>query len=87
MFDLVLFVFPNKPSNRVKLFYWESSCFYLWLKRLGFKRFKASPDVSDVTIVLIVQEHNWMFDGFDFWLKLPRYVLTDDCAGYCASDA
>ena len=74
--DPVLFVFLNKPRNRVKILYWERNGFCLWLKRLESERFKTSPDPTDVAIVLTVQELNWLLDGFDLWRNRPHQVLT-----------
>ncbi|WP_231656007.1 IS66 family insertion sequence element accessory protein TnpB [Pseudomonas californiensis] len=76
VFDPVLFVFLNKPRNRVKILYWERNGFCLWLKRLESERFKTSPDVTDEAIVLTVQELEWMLDGFDLWRNRPHQVLT-----------
>ena len=76
VFNPVLFVFLNKPHNRVKILYWERNGICLWLKRLESERFKISPDVTDEAIVLTVQELNWMLDGFDLWRNRPHQVLT-----------
>lgn len=61
----MIFVFLNRHRNRVKVLYQEPNGFCLWLKRLEFERFKTSPDETDETIVLTMQEPNWLLDGFD----------------------
>ncbi|AHD13974.1 transposase IS66 [Pseudomonas sp. FGI182] len=76
VFDLVHFVFLNKPCNRVKILYWERNGFCLWLKRLDSERFKTSPDPTNIAIVLIVQELNWLLDDFELWRNRPHQVLT-----------
>ncbi|MFH6588721.1 IS66 family insertion sequence element accessory protein TnpB [Pseudomonas kulmbachensis] len=76
VFDPVLFVFFNKPRNRVKILYWERNGFCLWHKRLESERFKTSPDANDKAIILTVLELNWLLDGFDLWRNRTHQVLT-----------
>ncbi|OYT81276.1 IS66 family insertion sequence element accessory protein TnpB [Pseudomonas sp. PGPPP2] len=76
VFDPVLFVFLNKPRNRLKTLYWERNGLCVWLKRLESERFKTSPDLTDEAIVLTFQELNWMLYDFDLCRNRPHQVLT-----------
>ncbi|MGH2434742.1 MAG: IS66 family insertion sequence element accessory protein TnpB [Pseudomonas sp.] len=54
----VLLVFLDKPSNRVKILYWEPQGFWLGLNCLESENFRTSPAATDEVIVLVVQELN-----------------------------
>lgn len=74
VFDPVLFVFLDKPRNRVKILYWERNGFCLWLKRLESERFKSARchRRSDYPQC---PELNWLLDGL-LWRNRPHQVLT-----------
>ncbi|MHC8386325.1 IS66 family insertion sequence element accessory protein TnpB [Pseudomonas sp. LB3P14] len=74
LFDPVLFVFLNKPSNRVKILYWERNAFCLCSNALNPNASKHRPINTDEAIVLTVQELNWLLDGFDLWRNRPHQV-------------
>mgnify|MGYP006175269665 CR=1 FL=1 len=76
VFDPVLFVFLNKPRNRVKILYWERNGFCLWYKRLEAERFAwPAADAGEPTCVLTVKELEWLLEGFDLWAAKPHKSL------------
>lgn len=46
-----LFVFLNRPRNRVKIFYHESGGFCIWMKRLSQGSFALPPGDGDQQII------------------------------------
>ena len=77
VFDPVLFVFLNKPRNRVKILYWERNGFVLWQKRLERDRFHW-PRGHGQTVTMTGQELNWLLDGFDLSKWRPHARLHYD---------
>src|SRR5947209_5711518 len=61
-----LFVFRNKPGDRVKLLYWDTDGFALWYKRLESGRFRFPPMKEGETRVSITaMELTMLLDGVD----------------------
>ena len=59
-----VFVFCNRPRNRLKLLVWEPSGFWLCAKRLEKGTF-AWPNSSDVSVTLTPQELSLLLGGID----------------------
>ena len=57
VFDPVLFVFLNKPRNRVKILYWERNGFCLWLKRLESERLRLMAEMPEFVQMYDVMRH------------------------------
>ena len=61
-----LFVFRNKPGDRLKLLYWDTDGYALWYKRLEAGRFRfplVSKGQTHVTIA--AAELTMLLDGVD----------------------
>ncbi|MCA8969342.1 MAG: IS66 family insertion sequence element accessory protein TnpB [Planctomycetes bacterium] len=61
-----LFVFCNRSKNRIKILYWETSGYWLLLKRLEKGRF-AWPNATNASILsLSSTELHALLGGLDF---------------------
>jgi transposase len=61
-----LFVFRNKPGDRLKLLYWDTDGYALWYKRLEAGRFRF-PLVSEgqTQVTITAAELTMLLDGVD----------------------
>lgn len=64
VFSDSLFVFSNRSRTILKILYWDSSGFCLWMKRLEKSRFKWPKDEREV-LELDPQELGWLLNGLD----------------------
>jgi len=73
-----LFVFTNGARNRVKVLYWDSHGFCLWLKRLEKQRF-VWPLQSDLDVIALTGDQlNYLIGGYDIFRFPPLKALKYD---------
>ena len=75
-----LFVFFNKPRNRVKVLFWDKSGYCLYYKRLEQGTFHSPQYVSSDTRVLqiAVSDFALILEGIQLYgaVRRKRYALT-----------
>ena len=74
-FQPVLYVFVNRDRNRIKVLYWDSSGFCLWLKRLEKRQFVWPLTHEAATVELTGEQLNWLIGGYDIFRFPPHETL------------
>lgn len=75
-----LFVFTNRTRRRVRILYWDTTGYALWMKRLDEARFPwpkaALESRGNVSIKLTERELTWLLEGYEFWRLKPHKSLS-----------
>ncbi len=73
--DHSLFIFTNKARNRIKILYYESNGFWLFIKRLEHGKFKIKEYDNSNTRSITPTQLNWLLEGLEFEEKLKEKQL------------
>ena len=65
--DGAYYVFSNRARDRLKVLYWDTNGFALWMKRLEKSRFKFEY-LADSRVKLSADEFSWLLSGLP-WYK------------------
>lgn len=63
--DRSLFIFTNKARNRIKILYYESNGFWLFMKRLEHGKFKIQEDKTTHVRSINDRQLHWLLEGFE----------------------
>ncbi|AZL83673.1 IS66 family insertion sequence hypothetical protein [Aliivibrio salmonicida] len=75
-FSDALFIFCNKPRDKLKILYWDKTGFALWYKRLDEDRFKWPRNINNDTLALSEQQLTLLLQGFDILGHQPVHYQT-----------
>ena len=70
-----LFVFCNRKCTIIKILYWHTNGFCLWLKRLEKDRFKWPQSGTDI-VEIGAEQLSWLLAGLDFSGAHQRLVYS-----------
>ena len=65
-FSSNLFVFCNKPRDRLKILRWQHNGFWLYIRRLENEKFNWPKTADADTIEIGGRELGWLLDGLSF---------------------
>jgi len=64
-----VFIFFNKPKDKVKLLFWDHNGFVLYYKRIEKGKFRISEKTTTANSIELTQDQlNWLLAGLDFVL-------------------
>jgi transposase len=75
-FEPNVFLFCNKPRNRLKILYWDKNGFCLWLKRLEKDKFPWPRNQKDVREISR-EDLRLLLAGIDFWGAHKKLTYTN----------
>ncbi len=73
-----MFVFCNRRRTIIKILYYDTNGFCLWLKRLEEHRFKW-PEVKKEVILIGAKELSWLLAGLDYTSAHGRLKYSVVC--------
>ena len=71
-----IFVFCNKPHDKLKILCWDQTGFVLWYKRLEKSKFKWPRKSPDDVIHLDQEALDWLLRGLDIQALKPHQKLS-----------
>lgn len=73
--DHSLFIFTNRSRNRIKILYYESNGFWLFIKRLEHGKFKIQESQESLTRAITSRQLSWLLEGLEYDEKLKEKQL------------
>lgn len=73
--DHSLFIFTNRSRNRIKILYYESNGFWLFIKRLEHGKFKIKESQESLTRAITSRQLSWLLEGLEYDEKLQEKQL------------
>ena len=70
--DHSLFIFTNRSRNRIKILYYESNGFWLFIKRLEHGKFKIQDQLTRASLPVSL---SWLLEGLEYDEKLKEKQL------------
>jgi len=66
-----LFVFCGRRRDLIKVLYFDSSGFCLWMKRLEKDKFPWPKKLDCEVVSLTPSQFAWLLEGYDIWKVKP----------------